>query len=61
MSDNKILFDEDQLKIENAVIKYPLGSYQIGEIARLSGLLYGEGVDVIYKLEQLCYKYGINT
>lgn len=48
---NKILFDEDLEKIEQAVVKYPMGSYQIGEIARVSALLYNEGIDV---LDALC-------
>ena len=53
----QILFNEDIEKINNAVVNYPLGSYQIGEIAKLSGLLYQEGVDVVRELEKLCRKY----
>lgn len=51
---DKILFKEDLKKIEDAVEKYPLGSYQIGEIARLSGLMYERGINVAAQLEYLC-------
>ncbi len=34
-----MLFEEDQKKIENAVEYYNMGSYEIGEIARLSALI----------------------
>ena len=56
----QILFDEDIEKINNAVAKYPMGSQQIGEIAKLSGLLYNEGVDVLKLLVNWCIKYDIN-
>ncbi len=55
----KVLFDEDQKKIEDAVTYYPLGSYQIGEIAELSALLYERGIDVIKELNKLHIKYRI--
>ncbi|PAD70604.1 hypothetical protein CHH83_02035 [Bacillus sp. 7586-K] len=55
------LFTEDQMKIEKAVIFHTMGSYQIGEIARLSSLLYDRGVDVIKHLEKLHKDYGINN
>ena len=56
----KVLFDEDQDKINNAVHRYPLGSYQMGVIAELSGLLYERGVDVAGVLASLCKTYGVN-
>ena len=54
---NQVLFDDNIEKINNTVQYYPLGSYQVGEIAKLSGLLYQEGVDVVKELEKLCHKY----
>lgn len=56
-----ILFPQDQIKINNAVIKYPLGSYQMGEIARLSGLLHYEGVNVLTLLKRECIRRNIDT
>jgi len=53
----QILFDEDLEKINNAVKFYPLGSYQMGEIARLGGLLQETGVDVVNEMNKLCFKY----
>lgn len=38
-----ILFNEDKIKIEESVTYYPMGSYQIGKISRLSALLYERG------------------
>lgn len=55
----KALFDEDQKKIEDSVEYHAMGSYQIGELARLSALLYDRGVDVIKEIEKLHYKFGI--
>lgn len=55
-----VLFPDDQQKIEDAVVKYPMGSYQIGEIARLSALLYDRGIDVEKQLINLCNRFGIN-
>jgi hypothetical protein len=58
---NSVLFDDDQKKIEDAVLYHPMGSYQIGEIARLSALLYDKGVDVVKYLEKLHDAFGINS
>lgn len=55
-----VFFEDDLKKIKDAVEKYPLGSYQMGEIARLSALLSERGIDVIEHLERLCEKYRIN-
>ena len=55
-----MLFDEDIEKINNAVANYPIGSQQIGEIAKLSGLLYNEGVDVLKLLVGWCIKHDID-
>lgn len=55
-----VLFPEDQAKIDNAVIRYPMGSYQAGEIVNLSGLLYQEGIDVLELLVKWCIKHNIN-
>ncbi|WP_017470648.1 hypothetical protein [Amphibacillus jilinensis] len=52
MKINEILFENDQNKVVNAVTCFSLGSYQIGEIARISGLLYSSGVDVVKLLEK---------
>lgn len=57
---DKVLFAEDQKKIEDAVQYYPMGSYQVGEIARLSSLLYERGINVIDELNKLHRKYGIS-
>ncbi len=38
-----------------------MGSYQIGEVARLSSLLYDRGVDVNKELENLCRKFNMNN
>lgn len=54
------LFTEDQMKIEESVLYHAMGSYQIGEIARLSALLYDRGIDVIKHLEKLHNDFGIN-
>ncbi len=54
---NSVLFDEDLNKINNAVSRYPMGSYQIGEIAKLSGLLYEMGIDVVDMLQRTHSKY----
>lgn len=59
--DNSVLFEEDQTKINNAVVRYPMGSHQIGTIAELSSLLYERGVDVTSILISLCKTYGIST
>lgn len=56
----KILFDEDQKKVDNSVEYHAMGSYQIGEVARLSALLYDMGIDVIKELENLCRKFNVN-
>lgn len=58
---SKVLFEEDQKKIEYYVLKYPLGSYQIGEIAKLSALLYERGINVIDELNKLHSKYGVHN
>lgn len=55
-----VFFEDDLKKIKDAVEKYPLGSYQMGEIARLSALLSEMGIYVIEHLERLCEKYRIN-
>lgn len=56
---DSVLYPEDQKKIEEAVQYFPMGSYQIGEIARLSALLYNEGIDVEKRLIEMCKTYGI--
>lgn len=55
-----VLFPEDQKKIEEAVTLYPMGSYQIGEVARISALLYEQGVNVVEQLKYLCEVYSVN-
>lgn len=55
------LFPEDLKKIEVAVLYYPMGSYQAGEVARLSALLYERGIDATKQLALVCDKYGIDT
>jgi len=59
--DTVTLFEEDHKKIEDAVNLHPMGSYQIGEIARLSTTLYDRGIDVIKQLESLHLQFGINN
>ena len=54
-----VLFSEDLKKINYYVSNYPMGSYQMGEIARLSALLYERGVDVKKHLEFLCKHYRV--
>lgn len=54
------LFPDDQKIIENAVQDYPISSYQIGEIARFSALLYERGFDVERHLIRTCKKYGVS-
>lgn len=49
---SRIIYPEDLLKIEYTCIKYPVGSYQAGEIIRLSGYLEEQGVDVIKILKK---------
>ena len=56
-----LLFVEDINKIKIAVSDYPMGSHQVGEIVRLSGLLYDRGVDVVGQLNVLCRKYKVST
>lgn len=51
------LFEEDIKKIVESVIKYPLGSYQIGEIARISAHLYEKGINVVDVLNNIKNKY----
>lgn len=55
-----VIFTEDQMKIEKSVAMYPMGSYQMGEIARISGLMYKQGVDVVEQLKYLCEIYDVN-
>lgn len=50
---NELLFVKDIIKIKTAVTNYPIGSHQIGEISKLSGLLSEKGVDVVGKLQKL--------
>lgn len=57
---DKVLFDDDQKKIEDAVMNYPIGSYQAGEVVRLSALLYDRGVNVENELKKLHNKFGIS-
>ncbi len=59
--EQKILFDEDQKKVEESVEFHAMGSYQVGEIARLSSLLYDRGVDVIRELENLCRRFNVKN
>lgn len=61
MQDYSPLFQEDLEKIESACAYYPLGSYQIGEIARLSGYLQEKGVNVLIELQKLCKIYEVET
>jgi hypothetical protein len=49
----KVLFDEDQKKINGSVENHAIGSYQIGEISKLSATLYDSGVDVVKELQRL--------
>lgn len=58
---NKALLNEDQKKIDDSVEYHSMGSYQIGEVARLSSLLYVRGVDVNKELENLCRKFNVNN
>lgn len=58
--ESKVLFEEDQKKIEDSVMNYPMGSHQIGEIARLSALLYEKGINVEIELKRLCNKFFIS-
>ncbi|MGG2091323.1 hypothetical protein AB1283_00975 [Bacillus sp. S13(2024)] len=58
--ESNILFEEDQRKIEDAVMNYPMGSYQAGEVVRLSALLYDKGVNVENELKKLCNKFFIS-
>lgn len=48
-----VLFEGDLIKIENAVEFHVLGSHQIGEIARISGILGDNGIDVIRVLQDV--------
>lgn len=57
---SKVLFDEDLEKIEKTCIRYPIGSYQAGEIIRISGALYWMGIDVLDRLRRLCRERGID-
>ena len=50
---NKIIYDDDLIRIEYSCVSYPMGSSEIGRIAELSGRLYGLGVDVEGVLERL--------
>jgi|GEM_PF-3255317 len=59
--ERKILFSEDQNKIDESVEYHAMGSYQIGEVARISSLLYDRGVDVIRELENLCHKFNVKN
>lgn len=56
-----LLFDDDQKKIEEAVLYHAMGSYQIGEIAYLSALLYDRGINVIKELEKLSHASDISV
>jgi len=56
-----VLFSEDQKKIEDAVEYHAMGSYQVGEVAKLSALLYDRGIDVIKELEKLHCKFVIRN
>lgn len=60
MDKEQILFNEDLEKINKACTNYPLGSYQIGEIARMSGFMYEQGINVIKMLEDEFKKRHIN-
>ncbi|MEL3959508.1 hypothetical protein NST17_20360 [Caldifermentibacillus hisashii] len=53
----KALYEEDQKKIEEAVVKHAMGSYQMGEVAMLSAWLYDRGIDVIKYLQALKWYY----
>lgn len=55
MSKDKVLFDDDLEKINQACLSYPMGSKQMGQVAELSGILYGMGVDVEKLLESEIY------
>lgn len=57
--EEKVLFDDDQKKINDAVRLHAMGSYQIGEVAKLSALLYDRGIDVIQQLKALHRKYNV--
>ncbi|MCA1021576.1 hypothetical protein [Halobacillus litoralis] len=58
---DEILFPEDSEKVVRSVVYHPMGSYQLGEVARLSSLLYDRGIDVTDYLESLCRKHGVST
>jgi len=51
--DEKVLFEEDQKKIDDSVRLHAMGSHQIGEIAEISATLYDRGVDVVRELQRL--------
>ncbi|WP_442636561.1 hypothetical protein [Rossellomorea marisflavi] len=53
MNLDEVLFEEDKMKIAEAITYHPLGSYQMGEIARISGLIADTGYDVVGYLERL--------
>ncbi|WJV20743.1 hypothetical protein QU593_10035 [Rossellomorea marisflavi] len=53
MNLDEVLFEEDKLKIAEAITYHPLGSYQMGEIARISSLIADTGYDVVGYLERL--------
>lgn len=55
----EVIFPEDRKKIEESVMLYPMGSYQIGEVARISALLYEQGVNVVEQLKYLCEIYNV--
>lgn len=50
--ESEVVLFEDQIKIAYSCINYPMGSRQIGNIAELSGKLYGVGIDVERMLEK---------
>lgn len=54
-----LLFKDDEEKLAEAVEKHAFGSYQLGEVARISSLLYDRGIDVEKHLIQLCKQHRI--
>lgn len=57
----EVMTKDDMDKIAYAVFNNPLGSYQMGEIARISGELQTHGIDVLAQLKLVRRKYRIDS
>ena len=55
---SEVLFEEDLVAIEQAVIKYPICGDELAEIAELSGRLKLLGFEIIPKLKMMLKEHG---